>query len=234
MWGWDHPSVDEDKADHAKLAKAFGVEHGLEQYTSRKVECTEDDAWSFTALSSRLANANGAFRGTAGPTQIYMTFGEISLTKTELSELTDAETDLGGSGQYNVLEDEDAEWFINDNFLEQPGLRPLEMTMEIVLESFEENDYVDETDALECHVSCEILARLIGNWGPRTELSKGIDSWVESFEDKVPDKLLESARKAVDAISGPKSGLAESWAERKGNANWKATMRELSARLTTA
>lgn len=81
LWGWDHPSVAEPLQKHASLAKEFGEQHGLSKYTEQKVKCSEDDAWEFTAVAARLGNANGAYRGPSGTALVYMTFGEIKLSK---------------------------------------------------------------------------------------------------------------------------------------------------------
>ncbi len=81
LWGWDHPSVEEPLRAHAKLARQFGEQHNLPHFTDRIVQCTEDEAWEFTAVAARLGNANGAYRGPAGTTLVYMTFGEIKLYK---------------------------------------------------------------------------------------------------------------------------------------------------------
>lgn len=81
LWGWDHPSVAEPLGKHASLAKEFGEKHGLSKYTERKVKCSEDDAWEFTAVAARLGKANGAYRGPAGTALVYMTFGEIKLSR---------------------------------------------------------------------------------------------------------------------------------------------------------
>ena len=81
LWGWDHPSVDEPLRSHAKLAFEWGQANGAEAFTHRKVTCTEDDAWSFTAVANRLANANGAYRGSSGSTLVFMTFGKVTLHK---------------------------------------------------------------------------------------------------------------------------------------------------------
>ena len=45
------------------------------------VECTEEQAWEFTAVAARLGDANGAYRGPAGTTLVFMTFGQVSLSK---------------------------------------------------------------------------------------------------------------------------------------------------------
>lgn len=81
LWGWDHPSVAEPLRKHAILAKEFGKTHGLAKFTERMVKCSEDDAWEFTAVAARLGKANGAYRGPAGTALVYMTFGEIKLSR---------------------------------------------------------------------------------------------------------------------------------------------------------
>ncbi len=81
LWGWDHPSVSEPVAQHAKLVNGFGKKHALEWLTTRKVEISEDQAWEFTALASYLAQAQGAYRGPIGTTLVYMTFGELKIVK---------------------------------------------------------------------------------------------------------------------------------------------------------
>lgn len=81
MWGWDHPSAPEPARAHAKLVHAFGEAQGLAALTTRQIEATEQDAWSFTALAAHLAGANGGYRGPAGSAMVFMTFGEIVITK---------------------------------------------------------------------------------------------------------------------------------------------------------
>ena len=81
LWAWDHSAILEPLREHAKLARSFGENHDLPAYTNRKVTCTEEDAWEFTAVAARLAEANGAYRANAGGPWVYMTFGEIKLSK---------------------------------------------------------------------------------------------------------------------------------------------------------
>jgi hypothetical protein len=81
LWAWDHPSVNEALRKNARLVYEFGVEHQVPEYISSKVSCTEEDAWEFTALAVRLAEANGAYRGNAGGPWVYMTFGQVRLSK---------------------------------------------------------------------------------------------------------------------------------------------------------
>jgi len=81
LWGWDHPSVVEPLRKHAKLARQFGLDNDLAFYTERMVEWTEDDAWEFTAVAARLGEANGVYRGPAGTAIVFMTIGEVKLSR---------------------------------------------------------------------------------------------------------------------------------------------------------
>lgn len=80
LWGWDHPSVPEARGADARLAREFGKLHKLPLFTTRKIECTEDQAWSFTAVALYLSGAQGAYRGPAGTALVFMTFGEMTIT----------------------------------------------------------------------------------------------------------------------------------------------------------
>lgn len=79
LWGWDHPSVPKALGAHARLARQFGQKNNLPQFTTRKVKCTENEAWTFTAVALYLANANGSYRGPSGTTMVFMTFGRIEI-----------------------------------------------------------------------------------------------------------------------------------------------------------
>jgi hypothetical protein len=81
LWGWDHPSVPEALRSHARLAKQWGESAKVSEFTERIVKCSEDDAWRFAAVANRLAHANGVYRGRAGTTLVFMTFGEVKLEK---------------------------------------------------------------------------------------------------------------------------------------------------------
>ncbi|HEY1124163.1 MAG TPA: hypothetical protein VGE65_00910 [Sphingobium sp.] len=80
LWGWDHPSVPKALGAHARLARQFGQKNNLPQFTTRKVKCTEQEAWAFTAVALYLANAQGAYRGPSGSTMVFMTFGTIKIS----------------------------------------------------------------------------------------------------------------------------------------------------------
>lgn len=81
LWAWENPSiVDELKRDSLKV-KDYGELHGIDVLTTAKQSCTENDAWFLTALALKLCDAQGGYRGPAGSTLIFMTFGEVELSK---------------------------------------------------------------------------------------------------------------------------------------------------------
>jgi len=81
LWGWDHPSVSPPLARAAQLAHEFGRKHRLSQYTTRRLRCSQDDAWQFTAVALHLSEGAGSYRGPSGSTFAFMTFGEVTVSK---------------------------------------------------------------------------------------------------------------------------------------------------------
>lgn len=82
LWAWDHPWIEPPLAKDAKAVLAYGQQDGHAMLTTRKLQCTEDEAWGLTALAFMLCKANGAYRGPAGTALVFMTFGEVKLSKT--------------------------------------------------------------------------------------------------------------------------------------------------------
>ncbi|OYP31678.1 DUF6882 domain-containing protein [Rhodopirellula sp. MGV] len=83
LWAWDNPSISDDLKSHAWKLKEYGEKHGIEKLTTRKWTGTEGDAWAMVALAVRLCGAQGAYRGPAGPSYVFMTFGEVQISKPE-------------------------------------------------------------------------------------------------------------------------------------------------------
>ena len=81
LWGWDHPSVEPPLARDAQKMLAYGQERSYAKLTTRKLKITEDEAWGLTALAFMVCGANGAYRGPAGTALVFMTFGEVKLSK---------------------------------------------------------------------------------------------------------------------------------------------------------
>lgn len=81
MWGWDHPSVPADLAEHARAVRAYGERHGIAQLTTRIVPVTQEEAWDFAAVADLLGHAQCAYRGPAGNAVVFMTFGTPTMTR---------------------------------------------------------------------------------------------------------------------------------------------------------
>ena len=79
LWGWDHPSVPEMLRGDARLAKAWGAENQVLEFTARLVRCDEEKTWGLAAVANRLANSNGVYSGLAGVSRVFMTFGQVKL-----------------------------------------------------------------------------------------------------------------------------------------------------------
>ena len=81
LWGWDNPSLEAPLTEHARKVRAYGQEKGYDILTMRKLVCPEDQCWELAALACMLCNAQGAYRGPAGTARVFMTFGNVTLSK---------------------------------------------------------------------------------------------------------------------------------------------------------
>jgi hypothetical protein len=81
LWAWDNPSILEPLKVDSRKVKQYGEQHGLEQLTERKWEGNEAAAWQMAALAVKLCRAQGAYRGPAGKTLVFMTFGDVAIQK---------------------------------------------------------------------------------------------------------------------------------------------------------
>ena len=81
LWAWANPSIEEKLQADARQLLKYGEEHHIERLTKRKWVGTEEDAWAMTALAVKLCGKQGAYRGPAGATSVFMAFGEVILSK---------------------------------------------------------------------------------------------------------------------------------------------------------
>ncbi len=84
LWAWDHPSIAEPLRQSAHAVRAYGVAHALAQLTTRKLICTEQHAWEFTALAAHLCNAQGGYCGAAGATLVFVVYDHVRLGQTNV------------------------------------------------------------------------------------------------------------------------------------------------------
>ena len=81
LWAWANPSVDDKLKKDALKVRKYGQEHGIERLTKSKWVGTEEDAWAMTALAVKLCGEQGAYRGPAGETRVFIAFGGVTLSK---------------------------------------------------------------------------------------------------------------------------------------------------------
>ena len=81
MWGWDHPSVPNNLAQHAILAKEWGTKFNESDYSTLQISCSLDDVWKMSSVVNRLAEANGVYRGNSNGTFVFMTMGSLEMSK---------------------------------------------------------------------------------------------------------------------------------------------------------
>ena len=81
LWAWANPSIEEKLQADARQLLKYGEEHHIDRLTKRKWVGTEEEAWAMTALAAKLFGKQGAYRGPAGATKVFMVFGEVTLTR---------------------------------------------------------------------------------------------------------------------------------------------------------
>ena len=80
LWAWANSSIDEKlQVDALKLLK-YGEEHRVERLTTQKWVGTEEDAWAMAALAVKLCGKQGAYRGPAGPTKVFIVFDVVEIS----------------------------------------------------------------------------------------------------------------------------------------------------------
>jgi hypothetical protein len=97
MWAWHNKSIAEQLTRDSRKLLELGRSKGYEKLTEPVWTGTEDDAWQMAALATLHCNAQGAYRGpsSAGHLFVFMTFGEVKITKLE----QDAQP---GAGDYRL------------------------------------------------------------------------------------------------------------------------------------
>lgn len=81
LWAWANSSIDEKMSVDALKLRKHGEKHKIERLTTRKWVGTEDDAWAMAALAVKLCGRQGAYRGPAGTTYVFLSFGEVTLSR---------------------------------------------------------------------------------------------------------------------------------------------------------
>lgn len=94
------------------------------------------------------------------------------------------------------------------------------------------SEYLDASDAEEAIAAADTLSRLKGHFYVRNAYTESLDKWVETHKIIPPQKLVDSAIKAIDRILTAPSELLELWEESDDLPQWKTHLEELKKRLT--
>ncbi|MQA36638.1 DUF4259 domain-containing protein [Rugamonas aquatica] len=117
--------------------------------------------------------------------------------------------------------------------LEQTSnLEAVENTLDTALEN--NGGVLEAPFGAEALVAIEVLARLQGKGGERSEDSAAVDAWVEARKPKarVRTDLAEKAGRAIERILSEQSELRELWADSEHYADWCAAVEELRGRIS--
>jgi hypothetical protein len=79
LWAWANPSIGDALINDSLKVKAHGEQHDFAKLSTEKWSGSEDDAWGVAAIASKLCDSQGAYRGPAGSTLVFFTFGEVKL-----------------------------------------------------------------------------------------------------------------------------------------------------------
>ena len=115
---------------------------------------------------------------------------------------------------------------------ETKSMEAVENTLDNLLSGADEE--IDAPFAAEALVAIEVLARLQGKGGPRTEDSAAIDEWVDARKQKPVRARTDLAEKALQAIAlilSERSELRALWEDSEHYADWRASVEDLKARL---
>jgi hypothetical protein len=87
--------------------------------------------------------------------------------------------------------------------------------------------------AAEALAAIEVLARLQGKGGPRSDDSATVDAWVDARKPKAKPRadLADKAGRAIERILAPDSELRQLWEESEHYADWLASVADLRSRL---
>lgn len=103
LWAWDHPSVRPELAEHARLVRAWGLEHDVPELTTRIVPADEETAWRFAAVACELSRVQGVRRCPTERGVALVTIGPVTPVRTPAAAATTRSWDPDWTGQLTAL-----------------------------------------------------------------------------------------------------------------------------------
>jgi hypothetical protein len=84
MWAWANSSIAASLSRDSVRVREYGEQHKIQRLTTPTWPAVEMDGWHMAALANRLCESNGAYRGPAGTTFVFLTFGQGSAEQKEM------------------------------------------------------------------------------------------------------------------------------------------------------
>ena len=81
MWAWANSSIANSLTRDSVRVREYGEQHHIRRLTTPSWPGEEMDGWHMAALANRLSESNGVYRGPAGMTFVFFTFGQVQLSK---------------------------------------------------------------------------------------------------------------------------------------------------------
>jgi hypothetical protein len=81
MWAWANSCVAASLVRDSLRVREYGEQHKFRRLTTPSWPAVEMDGWHMAAIANRLCESNGAYRGPAGVTFVFFTFGKVQLTR---------------------------------------------------------------------------------------------------------------------------------------------------------
>ena len=118
-----------------------------------------------------------------------------------------------------------------EDLRETSNLDAVEDTLDTALDT--STGELEAPFAAEALVAIEVLARLQGKGGERSDDSAAVDDWVDARKAKarVRADLADKAGRAIERILSEQSELRELWAESEHYADWRASVEALRGRI---
>ena len=74
QWAWENPDLDPDLKITATQLKAYGAQHQIAALNTPNLNCTEQQAWQYTAMAAHLAGADGAYSAMLKGKRVFVVF----------------------------------------------------------------------------------------------------------------------------------------------------------------
>src|SRR5262249_41822755 len=81
VWAWANSCIAASLARDSVRVRAYGDQHKIRRLTTPSWSAVEKDSWHMAALFNRLCGSNGVYRGPAGTTFVFFTFGQAQMSK---------------------------------------------------------------------------------------------------------------------------------------------------------